>query len=119
MDAFSRFGTNFHEREGRFFFDPEENEHAKVELEAVKLNDETARAEAVRIWQRDVFRDTRHSVVFQDPATTQQALDALDRKPPPLCAGLAAGCRPRSATVSTWAWSAATRCFCWSHAITA
>ena len=82
MDAFSRFGTNFHEREGRFFFDSEENEHAKVELEAVKLNDETARAEAVRIWQRDVFRDTRHSVVFQDPATTQQALEALDRKPP-------------------------------------
>ena len=82
MDAFSRFGTNFHEREGRFFFDSEENEYAKVELEAVKLNDETARAEAVRIWQRDVFRDTRHSVVFQDPATTQQALEALDRKPP-------------------------------------
>ena len=82
MDAFSRFGTNFHEREGRFFFDPEENEHAKVELEAVKLNDETARAEAVRIWQRDVFRDTRHSVIFQDPVATHQALEALDRKPP-------------------------------------
>ena len=46
MDAFSRFGTNFHEREGRFFFDSEENEYAKVELEAVKLNDETARADA-------------------------------------------------------------------------
>ena len=82
MDAFSRFGTNFHEREGRFFFDSEENEHAKVELEAVKLNDETARAEVVRLWQRDVFGDTRHSVVFQDPATTRQALDALERKPP-------------------------------------
>ena len=82
MDAFSRFGTNFHEREGRFFFDLEENEHAKIELEAVKLNDETARAELVRIWQQEVFRDTRHSVVFQDPATTRQALEALDRKPP-------------------------------------
>ena len=83
MEAFSRFGTNFHEREGRFFFDSEENEHAKVELEAVKLNDETARAEAVRIWQQDVFRDTRHNVVFQDPATTREALDALkDRKHP-------------------------------------
>ena len=82
MDAFSRFGTNFHEREGRFFFDSEENEHAKVELEAVKLNDEIARAEVVRLWQRDVFGDTRHSVVFQDPATTRQALDALERKPP-------------------------------------
>ena len=31
--------------------------------------------------QQDVFRDTRHSVVFQDPITTRQALDALDRKP--------------------------------------
>ena len=82
MDAFSRFGTNFHEREGSFFFDSEENEYAKVELEAVKLNDETARAELVRIWQQDVFRDTRHSVVFQDPATTREALEALDRKPP-------------------------------------
>ena len=82
MDAFSRFGTNFHEREGRFFFDSEENEYAKVELEAVKLNDEPARAELVRIWHRDVFRDTRHSVVFQDPATTRQTLEALDRKPP-------------------------------------
>ena len=57
MDAFSRFGTNFHEREGRFFFDSEENEYAKVELEAVKLNDETARAKLVRIWRWDVFRD--------------------------------------------------------------
>ena len=82
MDAFSRFGTNFHEREGCFFFDSEENEHAKVELEAVKLNDETARAELVRIWQQDVFRDTRQNVVFQDPATTRQALKALDSKPP-------------------------------------
>ena len=82
MDAFSRFGTNFHERDGRFFFDSEENEHAKVELEAVKLGEATARAEAVRIWQRDVFRDTRHSVVFLESATTQQALEALDRKPP-------------------------------------
>ena len=82
MDAFSRFGTNFHEREGRFFFDLEENEYAKVELEAVKLNDETARAELVRIWQQDVFRDTLHSVVFQAPAATRQALETLDHKPP-------------------------------------
>ena len=82
MDAFSRFGTNFHEREGSFFFDLEENEYAKVELEAVKFNDETARAELVRIWQQDVFRDTLHSVVFQDPAATRQALETLDHKPP-------------------------------------
>ena len=56
MDAFSRFGTNFTNARGAFFFDSEENEYAKVELEAVKLNDETARAELVRIWQQDVFR---------------------------------------------------------------
>ena len=82
LDAFSRFGTNFHEREGRLFFDSEENEHAKVELEAAKLNDETARAEIMRVWQQDVFGETRQSVIFQDMDTTRQALEALDRTPP-------------------------------------
>ena len=82
MDAFGRFGTNLHEREGHFFFGSEQNEHAKVELEAVKLNEEVARAELLRIWQHDVFRDTRQSAVFPDPDTTRQALEALGRKPP-------------------------------------
>ena len=110
MDAFSRFGTNFHEREGRFFFDSEENEHAKVELEAVKLNDEIRpRGGGAPL---AAGRVRRHAAQRRVPGPGHDPPGA--RRPgaqaPPATCWPRAGCRPRSATVSTWAWSAATRC---------
>jgi hypothetical protein len=80
VEAFKKFGTRFHEREGRFVFDLEENEYAKVELNAIKFSDEAARDQIVQIWLQDVFRDTHQSVVFRDLEETKMALQGFSRR---------------------------------------
>jgi hypothetical protein len=82
LDAFRKFGTYFHEREGRLLFDLEENEYAKVELAAVKYSDEAAEAEITRVWRQEVFRDTRQAVVHTDPDTTKNVVLGLDTREP-------------------------------------
>jgi hypothetical protein len=82
LQAFRTLGTFFHEREGRCFFDLEENENAKVEIEARRLSDERAREETVTIWKQDLFRETQQAVVFVDPGTTKLALDQLSKSAP-------------------------------------
>ena len=82
LQAFRTLGTFFHEREGRFFFDLEENENAKVEIEAMRLPDERAREEVVTIWRQDIFREAQQAVVFADPGTTKLALDQLSKSAP-------------------------------------
>jgi hypothetical protein len=82
LQAFRTFGTFFHEREGRFFFDLEENENAKVEIEAMRLSEERARDEIVTIWKQDLFRETQQAVIFADPETTKLALDQLTKSAP-------------------------------------
>ena len=77
VEAFKKFGTRFHEREGRFIFDLEENEYAKVELDALKFNDDIARDQIVQIWLREVFRDTHQSVVYIDADNTRFALEGF------------------------------------------
>jgi hypothetical protein len=66
LEAFKQFGRYFHEREGTLLFDLEENEHAKVELDAIKCNDEAARDLIIQIWRQDVFRDTHQCVVYRE-----------------------------------------------------
>lgn len=80
IEAFKKFGTRFHEREGRFVFDLEENEYAKVELDAIKFNDEAARDQIVQIWLQDVFRDTQQSVIFRDLEETRVALQSFTKR---------------------------------------
>jgi len=82
IDAFARYGTYFHEREGRYLFDHDENEHAKVELEAAKGNDEQARAQVMQIWQQELFKETRQSVIFTDAESTRQQLNTLPTQAP-------------------------------------
>lgn len=82
LQAFRTFGTFFHEREGRLFFDLEENENAKVEIEAMRLSDERARDGVVTIWKQDLFRETQQAVIFMDPGTTKVALDQLSKSAP-------------------------------------
>lgn len=82
IDAFARYGTYFHEREGRYLFDHDENEHAKVELEAAKGNDEQARAQITQIWQQELFKETRQSVVFTDADSARQQLNTLSTQSP-------------------------------------
>ncbi len=82
LQAFRTFGTFFHEREGRFFFDLEENENAKVEIEAMRLSAERARDEIMTIWKQDLFRETQQAVIFADPETTKLVLDQLAKSGP-------------------------------------
>jgi hypothetical protein len=77
FQAFRTYGAYFHEREGRFFFDLEENENAKVEIEAIRLSDERAQEEVKTIWKQDLFRETQQVVVFMEPEATKNALDKL------------------------------------------
>ncbi len=80
LDTFRKYGTYFHETDGRYRFDLHENEHAKVQLNARKYADEIAREQLVTTWLQDVFRDTGEIVVFRDPEQTKSDLDALSLK---------------------------------------
>ncbi len=79
VEVFRKFGTYFHEREGRFIFDLEENEYAKVEIDAIKYGDDIARDQIIQIWRQDVFRDTQQTVIFRDLEETVQTLQTFSR----------------------------------------
>ena len=66
LDAFRKYGTYFHERDGRYRFDRHENEDAKVQLNARKFPEDAAREQLIAIWLQEVFRDTNETVVFLD-----------------------------------------------------
>lgn len=82
FQAFHTYGSFFHEREGRFFFDMEENEYAKVALATIHIQDERARDEIQKTWKQDLFGDTKQTVFFSDPDTTKMALDSLSKNSP-------------------------------------
>ena len=75
LQSFRTYGSYFHEREGRFFFDLEENENAKVEVEAIRLGDERAGDEVKTIWKQDLFHETQQVVIFTDPEATKNSLN--------------------------------------------
>lgn len=77
VEAFKKLGTYFHEREGRLLFDLEENEYAKVELDAVRQNDDSARDQIIQIWRQDVFGDVHQTAIFSDLEKTQLALQGF------------------------------------------
>ncbi|MBP1715550.1 MAG: ATPase superfamily-like protein [Deltaproteobacteria bacterium] len=79
LQAFRTYGSYFHEREGRFFFDLEENENAKVEIEAIRIGDERAREEIRNIWKTDLFKETQQAVIFSDLDTTRNALGQMSK----------------------------------------
>ena len=82
FQAFRTYGSFFHEHEGRFSFDLEENEYAKVALATKHIQDERARDEIKKIWKQDLFGDTKQTVFFSDPDTTRLAIDALSKNSP-------------------------------------
>ncbi|MBN2034137.1 MAG: hypothetical protein JW836_12740 [Deltaproteobacteria bacterium] len=79
LQAFRAYGSFFHERERRFFFDLEENESAKVEIEATRISDEKAREEVVSVWKQDLFKETHLAVVFSDAESSRNSLDELPK----------------------------------------
>jgi len=79
LQAYRTYGSHFHEREGRLFFDLEENENAKVEIEATRISDDKARDEIAGIWKQDLFKDTQNTVIFTDLESAKNALDQLPK----------------------------------------
>jgi hypothetical protein len=82
FQGFRTYGSFFHEHEGRFSFDLEENEYAKVALATLHLKDERARSEIETIWKQELFGDTKQTVFFSNPDTTRYALENLSKNSP-------------------------------------
>jgi len=79
VEAFKRYGTYFHEREGRFLFDGVENEFAKVELDAMRHGDDTARDQITLIWLQEVFRENHQTVIYRDLEEAKVMLQGFSR----------------------------------------
>jgi hypothetical protein len=83
LEAFRRYGSYFHREEERFYFDIEENEEAKVELEAYRSgSDEAARQQISELWLRDLFKETQHAVIFNELEATRTALATMSKTGP-------------------------------------
>ena len=83
LEAFRRFGSYFHLQEDRYYFDIEENEEAKVELEALRSgSDGGARDQIRNIWLQGLFKDWQQALIYSDQDTTQAMLNGLPKKGP-------------------------------------
>jgi hypothetical protein len=83
LEAFRRYGSYFHREEDRFYFDIEENEEAKVELEAYRSgSDETARQQISEFWLKDLFKEAQQAVINIDLETTRGALSGMSKRGP-------------------------------------
>ena len=80
LEAFRRYGSYFHREEERFYFDIEENEEAKVELEAYRSgSDEAARQQIGEVWLSDLFKESQQAVIFNDLEATRTALANMSK----------------------------------------
>ncbi len=78
LRTFEKYAAYFHAREGRYFFDREENADAKVELHSLKVGDEQARKRLRDTWREDLFKEPA-AVIWLGTEETKTALDALDK----------------------------------------
>ena len=79
LETFRRYASHFHAQESRYFFDLEENADAKVEYQSIRLDDTLAREKLYSIWKDEVFREAAAALIFQDPESTKEACEALDK----------------------------------------
>jgi hypothetical protein len=83
LEAFRRYGSYFHREEERFYFDIEENEEAKVELEAYRSgSDEAARQQIGELWLRELFKDNQQAVLLNELEATRTALATMSKTGP-------------------------------------
>lgn len=73
------FGGHFFHREGRYYFDTEENENAKVNAAAARRADTEAAEEIRRVWLGDVFRYPSRTVVVSEIESAKESLRTLPR----------------------------------------
>ncbi len=79
LRALEKYGAHFHSREGRYYFDPEEQPDAKVEFKSLNVSETKARELLREIWLRELFRDDGSGVVFSDVQRTREALEGLPK----------------------------------------
>jgi hypothetical protein len=83
LEAFRRYGSYFHKEEDRFYFDIEENEEAKVELEALRSgSDEAARQQIGELWKGELFKESQQAVIHTDFELTRAALASMSKRGP-------------------------------------
>jgi len=83
LEAFRRYGSYFHREEDRYYFDIEENEEAKVELEAYRSgSDESARQQISELWLRDLFKETQQGAIFNELEAARTALTTMSKSGP-------------------------------------
>jgi hypothetical protein len=83
LEAFRRYGSYFHKEEDRFYFDIEENEEAKVELEALRSgSDEAARQQIGELWRAELFKESQQAVIHTDFELTRTALASMSKRGP-------------------------------------
>lgn len=76
--AFQKYASHFHAREGRFFFDNEENADAKVEYRSLRVSDVEARQSLRAIWKDEIFSEP-NALIFTDTEDTKAACEALEK----------------------------------------
>ncbi len=83
VEAFRRYGSYFHKQEDRFYFDVEENEEAKVELEAYRSgNDQAARRKIAELWLQGLFKEWQQATIYLDEEGTRASLAAMSKSAP-------------------------------------
>jgi len=78
LRAFEKYAAYFHAREGRYFFDREENADAKVEFHSLRINDDRARLTLRALWRDELFKEPA-AVIWAGPDETKAALEGLDK----------------------------------------
>ena len=80
ISAFQRYASNFHESDGRFFFDLEENADAKVEFHSLRKEyEERAPIELHNVWRNDVFGEPSAIVYGNDEIFTRESIEKLEK----------------------------------------
>ncbi|MBC8392356.1 MAG: AAA family ATPase, partial [Deltaproteobacteria bacterium] len=77
--GFQKYASYFHHKEGRYYFDLEENSEAKVEFKSLQYSDVQAREELYVILKADIFREPVNAVIFDSIEQTQELLKQFDK----------------------------------------
>lgn len=76
--VFQKYASHFHLREGRFYFDVEENADAKVEYNSLKVDSDKAKNLLHSLWRDEIFREP-NCVIFTNIEDTKEILASLDK----------------------------------------
>ncbi len=77
--GFQKYASYFHHKEGRYYFDLEEQPEAKVEFKSLRYSDDNAREELYEILKSDIFRETVNTAIFGSLEQTAGLLEQFDK----------------------------------------